>query len=367
LAMGSSSSAPAAEFGSHTGKPITAYTLNNGSITVRILDLGATLSSVQVPDAKGTIKEACLGYDDAAAYLDWTTNPYFGAVVGRCANRIAKGTFMLDGKTYELVTNNGPNHLHGGNKGFDKHIWTCDASDATSITLSLLSPDGDEGYPGNVRVRVTYSLPTSNSIKIEYEATTDAPTPVNLTNHAYWNLADGGAGVQDVCNHEIQIYADFYTPVDETSIPTGEIRTVSGVNASGAMDLRQKKKIGAQIRRADNGLGYDHNYVLRGSPDASGLRTAATVWEPSSGRWMCMKTDQPGVQFYTGNYLNGFAGRGGKGAYHKHHGFCLEAQKFPDAVNRPHFLPWTLRPGEVYRQTTIYEFGCSDSFPQGSV
>ncbi|CAE7238962.1 GALM [Symbiodinium natans] len=359
--MGSSSSAPAVEFGSSDGKPIMAYTLSNGTMTVRVLDLGATISSVQVPDSTGKIKEVCLGYDEVAPYLDWTTNPYFGAVAGRCANRIAKGKFTLDGQDYQLATNNGPNHLHGGDRGFDKTIWTCDASDATSITLSLLSPDGDEGYPGNLRARVTYSLPTSSSLKLEYEATTDAPTLCNLTNHAYFNLADGGNGVQDVCNHEIQVFADFYTPVDETSIPTGEVRSVSG-----AMDLRQKTRIGTQIRRADNGIGYDHNYVL-GPPNESGLRPAARAWEPSSGRWISMKTNQPGVQFYTGNYLNGFAGRAGKGAYHKHHGFCLEAQQYPDAANRPHFPSVVLRPGEVYRQTTVYEFGCSSSFPQGPI
>jgi len=343
-----------------SGQEITQYTLSNGSITAKVLNWGATLSSVQVPDKKGNIGEVCLGYDEAAPYLDWKTNPYFGCVAGRVANRICKGNFSVDGKSYSLATNNGPNALHGGNVGFDKCIWKCEEYTTTSVTLMLTSPDGDEGYPGSVCARITYSLPDEKSLRMEYSATTDAPTPLNLTNHGYWNLADGGQS--PVLEHQLEIAADFYTPVDDTSIPTGEIRSVA---ASSAMDLRKPERIGRGIRYADNGIGYDHNYVLRGSFDADGLQPVARVYEPSSGRWMAVRSDQPGVQFYTGNYLTGHPGRGGKGAYAKNHGFCLETQAFPDAINRAHFNPLVLRPGQTYRHITVHEFGTSTSLPQG--
>jgi len=341
------------DFGTTTdGRAVSKYTLSNGAMVVRILDLGATICSVQVPDAKGNVGEVCLGYDELKPYLDWTTNPYFGAVAGRCANRICKGKFKLDGVEYQLETNNGPNHLHGGNVGFDKKIWTVEKSSPTDLVLSLVSPDGDEHYPGTVTAKVTYSLPQPNQLCIEYEATTDKPTIINLTNHSYWNLADGG--ISSILDHEIELFADFYTPVDDTSIPFGEIREVTG-----AMDLRKKVKIGQGIKDADNGLGYDHNYILRGSVAydvPAGLQPVAKVSDSSSGRWMAVFTDQPGVQFYTGNYLNGFAGRTGK-PYEKHHGFCLETQRFPDAANRSHFSPVVLRPGETYRHHTRHEFG----------
>ncbi|CAK9025072.1 Galactose mutarotase (Aldose 1-epimerase) [Durusdinium trenchii] len=352
-AHGASAMAEAVEFGrKEDGTVVMKYTMQNGPLKVSVLNLGATICSVQVPDAKGQLGEICLGYDELKPYLDWTTNPYFGAVAGRCANRIAAGKFYLDGKQYQLATNNGPNHLHGGNIGFDKLLWTLEDSEATAITLKLISPDGDENYPGQVTARVHYSLPSSSTLRIQYEATTDAPTLVNLTNHSYWNLADGG--ISSVLDHEISLFADFYTPVDDTSIPTGEVRAVTG-----AMDLRQSVKIGKGIKEADNGLGYDHNYVLQGKFDpTSKLQAVAHVSHSGSGRWMTVKTDQPGVQFYTGNYLNGFPGRTGQG-YEKHHGFCLETQCFPNAVNvnGAHFSNVVLRPGEVYRHHTEHEFG----------
>eukprot|EP00931_Biecheleriopsis_adriatica_P118280 TRINITY_DN93718_c0_g1_i1.p1 TRINITY_DN93718_c0_g1~~TRINITY_DN93718_c0_g1_i1.p1 ORF type:complete len:375 (-),score=53.24 TRINITY_DN93718_c0_g1_i1:73-1197(-) len=351
------------------GEQVLQYTLTNGSLTVKVLNWGATLSSVKTPDNKGELGEVMLGYDEAAPYLHWETNPYFGCVAGRVANRICKGKFAVDGKEYTVATNNGPNHLHGGVVGFDKCIWKCEEHTETSLTLQLHSPDGDEGYPGNVIAKVTYSLPTSSTLRMEYAATTDAPTPVNLTNHGYWNLANGGEG--PVLEHEIEIAADFYTPVDNTSIPTGEIRALSG-----PMDLRQLTKIGKGIKSIhvpsdpwaetlnNAGGGYDHNYVLRGSFGPDGLQPVARVYEPTSGRWMTVRSDQPGVQFYTGNYLTGHAGRQGKGTYSKHHGFCLETQLPPDAINRAHFPSAMLRPGQTYKHVTVHEFGSSSSPPK---
>lgn len=338
------------------GHPVNQWKISNGSLSVNVIDFGATITSVFAPDATGTPGEITLGFEDLAPYTDGRS-PYFGCVAGRVANRIDKGRFSLDGTTYTLATNNGPNHLHGGLVGFDKQVWSCEARSETSLTLALLSPDGAEGYPGAVAARVTYSLPSPTQLKIEYSATTDAPTPLNLTNHTYWNLADGGAS--SVLAHEIELAADFYTPVDETSIPTGEIRALSG-----AMDLRQRGRVGRSIADADQGMGYDHNYVLRALEAADGLRPVARVWEPASGRWMAVRTDQPGVQYYTGNYLDGVAGRGGT-AYGKHHGLCLETQRFPDSVNRPHFPSAILRPGEVYTHTTVHQFGASRTPPEG--
>lgn len=345
--------AESCEFGKTSdGRVVTKYTLCNGTMKVSIMDLGAAICSVQVPDAKGKLGEICLGYDELTPYLDPKTNPYFGAVAGRCANRICKGRFKLDGVEYQLETKNGPNHLHGGNVGFDKLIWTVESSSPSSLVLSVVSPEGDEHYPGQVAAKVTYSLPKSDTLCMDYEATTNKPTIINLTNHNYWNLADGG--ISSILEHEIELFADFYTPVDDTSIPSGELRALAG----GAMDLRQRGKIGRGIKDADNGLGYDHNYVLRGSMvyDPSGLQPVAKVYESTSGRWMAVFTDQPGVQFYTGNYLDGFPGRTGQG-YEKHHGFCLETQRFPDAANWSHFSPVVLRPGEVYRHHTRHESG----------
>ncbi|KAL1528744.1 hypothetical protein AB1Y20_010076 [Prymnesium parvum] len=333
-----------------SGAPITLRTIENGCLRVQVMDFGATITSVLVPDRRGTAGEVTLGFDDAKPYVDGQS-PYFGCVAGRVANRIASGKFKLFGKEYSLATNNGPNHLHGGNVGFDKKLWTCEAHTPTSITLALFSPDGEEGYPANLLARVTYSLPSSSQLKMEYTAASDDVTPVNLTNHTYWNLADGG---QTPCTtHTISIEADFYTPVDDTSIPTGEIRCVDA--SSGAMDLRQTISIGAKLADADQGMGYDHNYVLRAAA-TDGMREVATVSDPSSGRTMRVRSDQPGVQFYTGNYLNGIVGRGGV-VYGRHHGFCLETQRFPDSVNRAHFPDSLLRPGNKYTHTTTHDFG----------
>jgi len=342
------------------GDDVLCYTLSHGGkgIRVQVITLGATLTSLLAPDQSGALGEVLLGFDDAAPYHDGTS-PYFGCVAGRVANRIAKGMFAIDDKQYRLVTNNGPNHLHGGTVGFDKRNWKCTAASATSVTLQLRAADGEEGYPGKLLVSVTYSLPTPTSLRIEYSASTDATTPCNLTNHAYWNLKDGGASA--VFGHDIEVAADFYTPVDDTSIPTGEIRAVSG-----AMDLRAKATIADHgLSKADQGMGYDHNWCLRQPTGRDGLRPCARVYEPSSGRVMVVRTSEPGVQFYTGNYLDGVRGRGGTVSYGKHHGFCLETQHFPDSVNFAHFPPVWLSPGMKYKHVTEHAFACSKTAPVG--
>jgi aldose 1-epimerase len=282
-------------------------------------------------------------------------------VAGRYANRIGRGQFALDGKTYTLETNDGQNHLHGGARGFDKRRWVCQNQTDTSVTLGLKSDDGDQGYPGMLLAKVTYSLPTPTTLKIEYEAYCDAPTHVNLTNHTYWNLRDGG--LQSVADHRVQLAASLYTPVDETGIPTGEIKI-----AGGPMDLTKPVPIGAGLKTVDGGRGYDHNYVLTSAPDPSdGLFPCARVWEPHTGRWMTVRTTQPGVQFYTGNFLNGqLPGRGGA-KYHRHTGFCLETQHFPDSPNRPHFPSTVLRRGQAYSHVTVHEFGASATPPMGPI
>jgi len=320
------------------------------------MDWGATITSVVVPDKHGVPGEVTLGFDDVVPYTDGRS-PYFGCVAGRVANRTAQATFSVEGKEYSLAANNGANHLHGGNVGFDKQHWFCEAQSETSVTLALLSPDGDEGYPGQLLARVTYSLPSPTQLRIEYSAATDKPTPVNLTNHTYWNLRDGGR--RNVLQHQVELSADLYTPVDEGSIPTGEVRA-----AAGAMALSKSRPIGEGLAEADNGMGYDHNYVLRSPLGDDGLRPCARVFEPDSGRWMAVRTDQPGVQFYTGNYLDGLEGRGGV-LYARHHGFCLETQNFPDSANQSHFPSILLRPGQRYTHMTVHEFGASSLPPRG--
>jgi len=342
-----------------SGKSVVLRTLKNGAMRVRVMDWGATITSVRVPDKDGVVGEVALGFDELAPYVDGRS-PYFGCVAGRYANRIQGGHFQLDGQGYTLVTNNGPNALHGGLVGFDKRHWVCQAASDTSVTLALLSEDGEEGYPGNLLAKVTYSLPTEGELRMEYEAVCDKPTVVNLTNHSYWNLQDGGA--RSVKQHEVQLAARLYTPVDETSIPTGEVRAVGG-----AMDLTSPTPIGKGLAQADGGMGYDHNYVLTSPPRQDGLRACGRVYEPTSGRCMTVTTDQPGVQFYTAGYLDGsLEGRGGA-KYHKFAGFCLETQHFPDSPNHPHFPSTVLRRGEVYRTTTVYKFDASPSPPTGPI
>jgi aldose 1-epimerase len=334
------------------GDTVSLYTLRNGvGMTVKIMTLGGIITEIWVPDRDGKLDDVTLGFDNLEGYL--RGHPFFGCITGRVANRIAGGRFELDGKQYTLATNNGPNHLHGGLQGFDKKNWKPQASqvpDGPQLLLTYLSKDGEEGYPGNLNCTVIYTLTSRNEIRIEYTATTDKPTPVNLTNHAYFNL--GGRKAGNILDHEIQIFADFYTPADETLIPTGEIRSVAGT----PLDFRQPRRIGERLQEIQaTPVGYDHNFVLRKS--GKGLTLAAKVFEPRTGRTLEMETTEPGVQFYTGNFLDGsIQGKDGV-RYGQYHGFCLEAQHFPDSVNKPHFPSVILRPGNTYRQTTVYRFG----------
>jgi len=336
------------------GEAVELFTFTRASAPgVSVTNLGGHIVEILAPDRQGKLADVTLGYKDFAGYLADTS--YFGSLVGRYANRIAKGRFTLDGKTYTLATNNGPNSLHGGPTGFQKRVWSAkvvSGPDGDALELTYVSRDGEEGYPGTLTAKVVYSLRADGGLVIDYEATTDAPTVVNLTNHAYFNLAGEGEGT--ILGHEMQIEADATTPVDPTLIPTGEKWTVEGT----PFDFRKPVAIGARIDAPDEQLkfggGYDHNYVLRGK--AGELRPAARVVEPKSGRVLEMLTTEPGVQFYSGNFLDGsVTGKSGK-PYVKRGAFCLEAQHFPDSPNQPSFPSVVLRPGETYRQTTVYRF-----------
>jgi aldose 1-epimerase len=345
-------------FGEADGQAVEKYTLSNtNGMAVSILTYGATVQSITVPDRDGNSANVALGFDNLDSYM--TESPYFGAIVGRYANRINDGTFTLDGETYELAINNDPNTLHGGDEGFDNQVWTAtagDGADGPSLQFAYTSPDGEEGYPGTLEVTVTYTLTDANELRIDYHATTDAPTVVNLSNHTYFNLAGEGSGA--VYAHQLQLNAANFTPVDETLIPTGEIAPVAGT----AFDFTAPHLIGERIRDASDpqimiGLGYDHNFVLdRESPDDTSLVEAAVVSEPTTGRTMTVTTTEPGIQFYSGNFLNGaISGPSGQ-AYRQGDGFCLETQHFPDSPNQPGFPSTELRPGEEFTSTTVYSF-----------
>jgi aldose 1-epimerase len=331
------------------GTPVDLYTLSNShGVVCKITNYGGIITEIDVPDRHGTPADIVLGYETLPEYLK--RSPYFGALVGRVANRIAKGQFTLDGHTYKLAINNGPNHLHGGLKGFDKVVWKAEPmtrDDGVSLKLSYTSPDGEEGYPGTLKVVVVYTLNEKNELHIDYEATTDKATPVNLTNHTYWNLSGEG----EILDHVVTLAADNYTPVDDGLIPTGEIKSVKGT----PMDFTSPAAIGFRINElAGKPRGYDHNYVINGG--GKGLAFTARVKDPKSGRVLELWTDQPGVQFYTGNFLDGsIKGKGGK-SYGQHAAFCLETQQFPDFVNQPNFPQSTLRPGQAYHQHTYYKF-----------
>jgi len=328
---------------------VVLYTLTNpNGLKARVTNYGATLVSLETPDRDGNFADIILGFDTLDGYL--TEHPYFGASIGRYANRIGKGRFMLDGVEYKLATNNGPNHLHGGVKGFDKVVWKVEnvkaKDDTAMVKLSYLSKDGQEGYPGNLNCSVTYTLTKDNELRIDYEAKTDKTTIVNLTNHAYWNLAGQGSG--DILGHELMLNADKYTPVDEGLIPTGEIREVK----DSPMDFTKPTTIGSRIDQITG--GYDHNYVLKGG--AGKLTLAARVYEPTTGRLMEITTVEPGIQFYSGNFLDGtINGKSGK-AYKKHYGFCLETQHYPDSPNKPDFPSVVLKTGEKYNSITVHKF-----------
>jgi len=312
---------------------------------------GALLVSLTAPDRDGRVDEITLGFDDLKGYLG--EHPYFGATVGRYGNRIAGAKFRLGDEMYELAANNGPHHLHGGIKAFDKVAWTGAeeaSADDDTIRFSYVSPDGEEGYPGNLSVDVSYTLTGSGELIIDYEATTDRTTPLNLTNHTYWNLAGAGSG--DVRGHELELNASGYLPVDDTLIPTGEIRAVAGT----PMDFTTRQTIGSRIDQVEGG-GYDHCYVVDRREKQGDTESAlvGTARDPSTGRTMTVWTTMPGVQLYTGNFLDGIRGRGGA-VFEKHHGFCLETQYFPDSPNQPAFPSCLLAPGQTYRHTTRHAF-----------
>ncbi len=333
------------------GTPVDLYVLTNAKgSTAKVMTYGAILTELHVADRDGKLDDVVLGFDNLKEYL--AGHPMFGATVGRVANRIAKGKFTLDGKEYTLAINSSPNAIHGGRKGFDKVVWKAEAlpkPDGVAVQFNYRSPDGEEGYPGNLLATVTYALTNDNELRITYAATTDKATPVNLTNHSYFNL--GGARAGDVLGHVLMLAADEYTPADNTLIPTGEIKSVRGT----PLDFTSPTPIGARIAELKpNPGGYDHNFVVRGGGKSPVL--AARVYEPKTGRVMELFTTEPGVQLYTANFLDGK--RKGKGAiaYGKHQAFCLETQHFPDSVNHPNFPSTILRPGETYTQTTVYKF-----------
>ncbi len=332
------------------GEAVDIYRLlNSNGIEARIMTYGAILVSLKVPDGAGVLADVNLGFDTLAGYLG--PHPYFGAIIGRYGNRIAKARFTIDGVEYRLAENNNGNSLHGGLKGLDKVVWTAEAmpfADGVGLKLTSLSADGEEGFPGSLAVTVVYALTNANELRIDYEAKTDKKTPVNLTNHAYWNLKGEGRG--DILGHVLQLEADQITAVDSPTnlIPTGEILPVAGT----PFDFTSPHEIGERIGRVEG--GYDHNFVLRSG--GGKLALAAHVEEPESGRIMEIWTDQPGIQLYTGNFLDGrVVGKGGR-AYPKHAGFCLETQHFPDSPNHPNFPSTILEPGKTFRTSTVHKF-----------
>jgi len=341
-------------FGTHDGRPVTLFTLTNShGVEVHAMNYGGIITSIRVPDRKGQFADIVLGHESLEGY---TPNPpYLGAIVGRYANRIANGTFTLDGKTYTLPKNDGPNTLHGGTtRTFDKVVWDAEPQKGASVAFSYVSKDGEEGFPGNCKVKVTYTLTDGNALIIDYEATADKSTPINVSQHSYFNLKGEGNG--EILDHEIMINADRFTPVDKNLIPTGELRPVKGT----PFDFTKSTKIGARIE--DNydqltlGHGYDHNFVLNAKPEQNGEVLAARVTEPTTGRTLEVWTTQPGVQFYTGNFLDGsVTGKEGH-VYKRRFGFCLETQHFPDSPNHPDFPSTILKPGETFHQKTVFKF-----------
>lgn len=334
------------------GQNVDLYTLRNvHGVEAKITNYGGIVTSLKVPDRRGKFDDVVLGFNDLDSYLKG--HPYFGALIGRYGNRIAKGRFTLNGVEYKLAVNNGENTLHGGLKGFDKVVWTAQESKTKSgpaLTLTYLSKDGEEGYPGNLNVRVVYTLTNNNELRIDYTATSDKDTVTNLTHHSYFNLAGEGNG--DILSHRVLINGTRFLPTDAGSIPTSELRNVAGT----PFDFRKLMVIGARINQDEEqlklGNGYDHNWIINGR----GMRLAAQAYEPTSGRRMQVWTTEPGMQFYTGNFLDGtLTGKSGK-IYQRRSGFCFETQHYPDSPNHPAFPTTTLKKGATYRSTTIYKF-----------
>jgi aldose 1-epimerase len=338
------------------GEAVEIFTLTNASgIEIKAISYGGIIVSIKTPDREGNLGDIVLGFDNLQPYLDGS--PYFGSIIGRYGNRIGDAEFVLDGETHPLAANDGNNHLHGGTKGFDKVVWSGEPFEDESgvgVVFRYTSPDGEEGYPGTLQVEVTYTLAPLSTLVVDYLATTDRATPVNLTQHSYFNLKDAGAS--NILGHELMIAADGFTPVDATLIPTGEIASVTGT----PFDFTTPHTIGERIE-ADHpqlgfGGGYDHNWVLDGTP-ADGMSLAAHVHEPTTGRTLEILTTEPAIQFYSGNFLDGtHKGKGGV-VYELHTGFCLETQHYPDSPNKPDFPSTILRPGEEYRTTTVFRFG----------
>ncbi|HPK72596.1 MAG TPA: aldose epimerase family protein [Vicinamibacterales bacterium] len=330
------------------GQPVDLYTLVNANgVTAKLITYGALLTELHVPDRTGQLADVVLGFRTLAEYEGG--HPYFGATIGRVGNRIANAKFRLDGRDYALAANDGPNHLHGGLRGFDKRVWkgqVVPAPSGAAVRFTYASADMEEGYPGALTATVTYTLTPANELRLDYTATTDKPTIVNLTNHSYFNLSGEGQGT--ILDHELMLMADRFTPVGAGLIPTGEIAAVRGT----PMDFTRATAIGARIGEVPG--GYDHNYVL--SHGGGVLAMSATVRDPQTGRTMDVLTTEPGIQLYTGNFLDGtLTGKAGR-AYVQHAGFCLETQHFPDSINHPNFPPVVLRPGAAYRTTTVYRF-----------
>ena len=340
-------------FGTVDGTPVDLYTLTNAhGMEVRATNFGGAIVSLRVPDKRGHMDDVVLGFDKLDGYL--TNNPYFGVIVGRYANRIANGHFTLDGKQYSLAINNGPNSIHGGIRGFSKAIWNAEPfenSKGAGLIFTYLSKDGEEGYPGNLKVKVTYTLTDKNELSFDYEATTDKATPINLTQHSYFNLKGEGNG--DILSHELMLNADRFTPVDENLIPTGELRPVKGT----PLDFTKSTPVGARINdgyeQLKLGNGYDHCFVVN---KGKGAVLAARVFEPESGRVLQVYTTEPGIQIYSGNFLDGtVTGKNGH-AYQKRTGLALETQHFPDSPNHPDFPSTILKPGETFHSRTVYKF-----------
>lgn len=337
---------------------IQLYTFTNASgASIKVTNYGAIITSIIVPDRTGKLADIALGYHHLEDYINAVDRPYFGAIVGRCGNRIAKGTFSIDGQKYALATNNGQNHLHGGIIGFDKVVWQAkpiQTDQGGTLELSYMAKDREEGYPGNLQVKVAYTFTNANELKVDYIATTDKATPVNLTQHTYFNLKGEGEGT--ILDHELMLNAKKYTPIDVNLIPTGEMIPVAGT----PLDFTTSKPIGRDIAMENEqlkfGIGYDHNFVLDKADKEGSMSLAARVYEPSTGRVLEVSTTEPGVQFYCGNFLDGrLKGKSGKAYVHRG-GFCLETQHFPDSPNQPNFPSIILRPGQTYKTTTVFKF-----------